>query len=167
MIQFIASFILSGFTGRIRGGLGNEFVRKLLGKPDGWEIPNNYIRSVWAISVTLLIWPATFILWPLTFIAAFIGVMPGYWKGKFNLADPANRNWKNYFWLTLRGMFIALPVAVLYSFYSDYTKWPAVVVGGLFVIYYLTGYRITKRSPIQAGSQWGEWLLYGAIGASL
>jgi hypothetical protein len=92
----------------------------------------------------------------------FLGVTPSYWRGRFNLEDQANRNWKNYAWLSLRGAFIALPVFLVTG-----QAWGGIIAGALFPAYYLTGLVLQRiKSPIphlSGFSEWGEFLLGGSI----
>lgn len=156
--------LLAGLAYRIRGGLGNEYVRKLLKKPEGWEIPNNYIRSVWALYVAM-IFPIS-LLSPLIFMLALIGVIPGYFGGKFDLTLKQNRTWKNYAWLSARGAWICLPLAVCF-----YTIYPwlflGVIAGAFMPVWYLIGTVIPEKKGVISHSQIGEWLIGLSIGGAL
>lgn len=159
---------------RIKGGLLDATVAKILGKPEidsetqePWGIPNFYIRAVWAMCVTFhVITPEIILSAPLIFAAAYLGVAWGYF-GKFSLDFPQNRNPRNYFWLTIDGMCIMLPVAVVMTFLDDPSTWLAVLAGALFVPCYLLGNFIHKYVKIQGPTQYGEILLGGVIGLFL
>ncbi|WP_299074715.1 hypothetical protein [uncultured Paraglaciecola sp.] len=167
------TFIIGACLGRFRGGALNETIRNYLGFPNGWELENNYARLPWAIAVYFVLlsqiqfglFPRDHVVVPLLMLAAAMGgVIPSYWGGKFNLALKENRNPRNYAWLTLRGMFIAFPAAVIAAAYDVPNGFYGVVAGALFVPAYLTGYWIhSKYNKWMAGSQYGEALLYGSI----
>lgn len=147
---------------RIRGGFGNEFVRKFLKRPEGWEIPNGIIRGLFALIVTLFtcydsgMWYVS----PIIFASVFAVVCYGY-LGKFNLGDPANRNLKNYALLTIDGMKIMALLALFMGIFGHYELWFKVAAGAVFVPAYLIGYKINQRT----GSTYGEWILGAALGA--
>lgn len=152
----ILQILCGGIAYRIRGGAGNEIVRKLLNKPYGWEIGNNYIRAVWAAYLTL-IFPVS---WGsiLVFALSMLGVIPSYWGGKFDLSRKENCTWKNYAWLSARGAFICLPATLcLFPIYPQLLG--GVLAGLLFVPCYLTGNVLAKYAPIMRHTQWGEYLL--------
>lgn len=155
--------ILGGFAYRIRGGGGNEFARKLLGKPAEWEAPNGIIRSIWALFVTINLYfshPQFYII-PLVFILAFIGTLPGYFGGKFDLSLKENNTWQNYTRLSARGLFITLPLTL--CFFPIYPQLVyASLLGLLFVPCYLVGITLARYFPVWIHTQWGEFLL-GAI----
>jgi hypothetical protein len=170
MIDIIIYAVLGASAYRIRGGAGNSFVRKTLGKPEGWEISNGIVRSVWAIFITVCMYLEGLpILWtPVAFALAFFGVLRGYRMaystkktiGQFDLSLSKNRNMKNYAILTARASLIMLPNAILGAFFGINMLY-SVFAASLFVVYYLIGYRTKWRS------QAGEAILGGMIGASL
>lgn len=149
---------------RIRGGFGNEITRRLLKKPQGWEIENGYIRILCAISlaITAFGWNPT--IWQV--LLAFAGIAPGYFKGKFDLSLKENRTWQNYAWLSARGMFICLPLALCFGL-SYPQLWLGVLAGALMPACYLAGQIVGKYSKLQSPSQWGEWLIGLSIGIVL
>jgi len=89
-------------------------------------------RLPWCLLVALI----TFQHWwqmPIIIGLAYVGVMFGYFGGKFDLADKNNRHWENYLRLSVRGGFIIFPVYLLMG------HWLAVLAGSLFVVYYFIG----------------------------
>lgn len=158
MIPEITASLLGGFVYRIRGGMFNDFVRDYLGKPPGWEVPNLWIRSLWAVYATLccvafsgeVIYFITAPLW-------YLGIAPGYFGGEFNLEAKENRNPKNYMKLCVRGAFIAFPAAIATGALGG-------VAAGMFLpFYYLAGLGIIylfkpKWKELKGFSQLGELL---------
>lgn len=137
---------------RLRGSAGEGgWFEKLT----GFAIGTFLGRFLWCVPVSYLLaetWPQ-FIL---CLIAAYFGVMFGYWGGKFDLLLPSNRHWKNYAWLTARGAFIGLPLALTTG------VWGGVIGGLLFVPCYLTGNWVAPKLklPLLHGhTEWGEMLL--------
>jgi hypothetical protein len=122
MLLFLIKVIGGGIAGRIRGGLGNELARKLLGKPEGWELSNTLICGVWGLYIAAIL-PLT---WATPLVALIVGATAkiGYlkqigeyfgFKSGFNLADKELRTWKNYALLSCRGALILLPAALCFS----------------------------------------------------
>lgn len=151
--------IAGGFAYRIRGGMLDSYVGKLLNKPKEWEISNGIIRSVWALFVTAV---CPFINWyilPLVFALAFIGCSMGYWTGQFSVQQEKNQNIKNYAILTIRGFFIIAPVAALYSLFGIHSIWFGAVGGLLFIPCYFAGISINSIYRKIGYTQWGEFLL--------
>jgi len=162
--MIILSTILGATAYRIRGGGGNEIVRKILKKPEGWEILNGWIRCIWALFVTLN-FPLN-LASPVMFIISFFGVTMGYWGGEFDLTKQENRTWKNYAILAARGAFIILPLALCFTL-SYPQLWFSVLAGALMPAFYLLGVGIGKKYAILGTSQWGELLIGAAIGFAL
>lgn len=156
-MQELILIALGGVFYRVRGGLGNETARKLLGKPEGWEIPNRYIRAAWALFLTCL-FPWTFAS-PILFGLFFLGASIGYLGGEFNLALRENRTWENYLLLSVRGALICLPALCLYPLYPSLLG--GVLAGALMPICFLIGFTIPEIKGRISHSQWGE-LLIGA-----
>lgn len=165
---WLIDIILGIIAYRIRGGLGNEFIRKLLGKPIGWEIPNNIACIPWALHIMLLFplsW-ASLLLFIIIHQTAKIGYLKqiseyfGFPSG-FNLAKKENRTWQNYSLLSARGMLICLPALSLYQYYPSLLG--GVLAGALTPIFYLIGAYIPERKGIISHSQYGEWLIGIAI----
>lgn len=156
----IIESLIGGIAYRIRGGLLDD----LLGR----ELPNFWIRSVWALAVAIIIaLKGYWLISPLIFGFALIGVLPGYWGGKFDLGNLANRNIKNYLWLTARGMFIMLLPAALMTIFGYYDVWYGVAAGALFVPCYLLGNVLYRFSKLQGHTQYGEFLLGAVIMAAI
>lgn len=109
-MQELIVILLGAISYRIRGGMFNSTARKLLNKPEGWEIPNTIIRAQWALFLTCL-FPLTFAS-PILFGLFFLGAVIGYLGGEFNLALKENRNIKNIALLSARGSLILLPAAI-------------------------------------------------------
>lgn len=149
--------LLGGLAYRIRGGLLDDILHK--------ELSNTLIRMIWALYVTVLIGNLNLSLG--VFLCALLGVVPSYWGGKFDLTLPENRNFRNYAWLTVRGAFICLPLAIFLSLFGMHQAWLGVAAGSGFVIYYLLGIVIHRFCKLQGHSQWGEWLIGIAIRLSL
>lgn len=159
-METLIGALLGSIAGRIRGGGIDYRIGELLKKPADWTPSNGYGRAFWALFVTLSLplgWHSPFI-----FALAFLGVLFGYFGGEFNLALKENRNLKNYARLSARGVFIILPLALTYgSLYSQ--LWLGVAAGLLFVPCYLADNYLKKY----VNWNWGEILLYGAIGGAL
>lgn len=158
----IIESIICALSYRIRGGLIDQIIGK--------EISNGWLRGQWALLITTLVFLKTsaWMLSPVIFITAFLGVVPGYFGGKFDLSLASNRNIKNYAWLTARGMFILFPCAlVLFTVPFMEFLWYGVLAGALFVPCYVAGNVIYKYCKWQGWTQWGEILLGAAIGAAL
>lgn len=85
----------------------------------------------------------------------------GYFKGKFDLSLQRNRNFKNYCWLSLRGMLILLPAAIFLAFYGEYFVFKGVTAGLMFVPCYILG------SYTKYNTQTGEFLLGCCLTAAL
>lgn len=163
----IIEAIAGSLVYRIRGGMGNEAIRNYSGKPKGWEIPNGIIRGIWALYVTILIGAnSPYLGLPIIFVLAFLGVVPGYFGGEFDLTKKENRTWQNLSLLSARGAFIILPLALCFSTLYPHL-WYGVACGALMPIWYLLGVEIGKKSAIMSHSQWGEVLIGASIGACL
>lgn len=155
MFSIIAA-ILGGIAYRIRGGMLDDII--------GREIPNNYIRSVWALYVMFML-PLS--VWsPVIFALALVGVIPGYFGGKFDLTKRENRTWKNYAWLSLRGAFIMSPLALCFTMLYPWL-WLGVLAGALMPMWYWIGIKIPEKKPYVSHSQIGEWFIGLSIGAVL
>lgn len=153
----ILEMLLAGLFYRFRGGLLDDIICR--------DLPNKLIRSLWAAFVSY----QTYIYWqlvPLIFLAAYAGVTPGYFGGIFDLSLKENRNFKNYLKLTLRGMFIMLPVAIITIPLEVHGPLYGVLAGAMFVPCYLAGNYLFKLSKLQGQTQYGEWLLGMCIGAA-
>lgn len=152
--------IICGLGGRLRGSAGEGgWVQKIFGRPTGTFLG----RFFWCIPIAAFNTPSLLLFVPYAALA-YIGVMFGYWGGKFDLSLPENQNWKNYAWLTARGAFIGLPIALFTG------AWLGVVLGTLFVPCYLAGNTISRhfQLPMLKGhTEWGEFLLYTLIAYGL
>lgn len=176
-METLIGALLGACAGRIRGGGIDAYIAKILKKPpldengEPWGAPNKILMSVWALFVTLSLpfgWHSIFV-----FAFAFLGVWFGYFHqiakyfgfpSGFNLALKENRTWKNYALLSARGAFIMLPLALTYgSLY--FQLWLAAAAGLLFVPCYLADNYLKKY--VNMYWNWGELLLYGAIGGAL
>lgn len=139
---------------RLRGSAGKGgWVEKLT----GIAIGTFFGRWLWCIPVALMA-SHNIGQFMLVAMAAYFGVMLGYWGGQFDLETPTNRNWKNYAILTLRGMFIALPVVITLGG----AGWGGILGGALLVPYYLLGIPLARRIklPLLHGfSEFGELFL--------
>jgi len=151
----ILLIILGGLAYRVRGGLADDIL--------GMELPNGWIRAVWALFVTCLI-PAPIYWFPVIFGLAFLGCAVGYFNAEFDIKN--HRHWRNYARLTARGMFTILPVAIL-GWLIGYNAWWGVLAGALFVPCYEAGIAIYCISKLQTYTQYGEFLLGAAITAGL
>lgn len=178
-MDLIFQIIIGVITYRISGGLGNEFVRKLLGKPqfvtnekgeqEGWEIPNNIACIPWALHIALL-FPLSWTT-PLLFIIVHQTKKIGYLKqigeyfgfpSGFNLAKKENRTWQNYSLLSARGTLICLTAyALLHSLYPQLLG--GVLVGALMPICYLIGFTIPEIKGKISHSQYGECLIAAVV----
>lgn len=144
--------VICGLGYRLRGSAGDGgWVEKIFGFPTGTFLG----RFFWCVPVALLMahTPLDFLFYA---FLAYIGVMFGYWGGQFDLSQPKNNNWKNYATLTVRGMFIAFPLAVATG------AWWGVVAGALFVPCYKFSIPISgkiKLPMLHSFSEWGEFLL--------
>jgi len=169
----IITAILCAISYRISGGLGNELVRKTLGKSVGWEMPNNIICLQWGICVSLL-FPIT---WATPLIALIVGATRkiGYLKqvagyfgfpSGFDLTRKENCTWQNLSLLSVRGALIILPAAL--CFYQLYpVLWHGVLAGALMPAWYLIGTFIPEKKGVISHSQIGEILIGASIGAVL
>lgn len=177
-MDLIFQIIIGVITYRISGGLGNEFVRKLLGKPqfvtnekgeqEGWEIPNNIACIPWALHIALL-FPLSWTT-PLLLIIVHQTKKIGYLKqvgehfgfpSGFNLAKKENRTWKNYLLLSARGILICLPALSLYKYFPSLLG--GAVGGALMPICYLIGFAIPEIKGKISHSQYGECLIAVAV----
>jgi amino acid permease len=161
--------ILGAIAYRIRGGLGNEFVRRMLGKRAEWEIPNTIICGVWGVFVSLL-FPLS---WATPLLALIVGATAkiGYLKqiahyfnfpSGFDLAKKENRTWKNYSLLSARGMLICLPAYILlHSLYPQLLG--GVLAGVLMPICYIIGFTIPEIMGKISQSQYGEILIGATV----
>jgi hypothetical protein len=156
----IGLILLGGLAYRIRGGLIDQII--------GRDIPNGYIRAVWALYITIALMPAMWVA-PLVFGLAFAGVVPGYFGGRFDLTLKENRTWRNYGLLAARGAFIIGPLA--FCFYPLYPSLAyGALAGALMPLCYLAGGVIIKFNSnivTSSPSQWGEFLIGCCIGATL
>lgn len=172
-METIILSILGALAYRIRGGLSNEFVRKTLGKPAEWEIPNTIICGLWGLYIAAIL-PIT---WATPLLALIVAATAkiGYLKqvadyfgfpSGFNLEDKDNRTWQNYLLLSARGVLILLPAALCFSQLYPHL-WYGVAFGALMPLWNLIGVEIRKHSDIMGASQWGEVLIGASIGAVL
>jgi hypothetical protein len=77
-----------------------------------------------------------------------------------------NRTWRNYAWLSARGAFITLPLAL--CFFPLYPHlWLSVAAGALMPACYLLGVVIPEKKGIISHSQYAEWFIGISIGAAL
>lgn len=186
----ILKILGGGLFGRIRGGFGNEMCRKILGKPDGWELPNNLICGLWGVYISLL-FPLS-IMTPVLALIVGATAKIGYLKqvakyfgfpSGFNLALKENRTWKNYALLSARGALVCFPAYL--CFYQLYPSLLGGVLAGLFMpIAYLIGFSLpetkVKIMPRNiyglkipeikieiSHSQYGEWIIYSAIAGGI
>lgn len=140
-MEYLIVFFLSAICYRLRGSsqIGTQSGRILY----------------WAMPMSSLLVARTGDMWMfLTVIPLWLGVLPGYFGGQFDLDKKDNRNFKNYARLTLRGMFICLPLAVCW-FYKYPQLFYAVLAGIAFVPCYFL--------PLA----WRERTLGGIIGIIL
>lgn len=165
LLQVLFWGCIGGFAYRTRGGLLDAAVGRALGEAPDWQIPDTLIRAVWGIAVEFCILSYTDSLLHGAIIGclAFVGTLPGYFGGEFDLSLPANWNWKNYLRLTARGMFTCLPAAC-YATGADLgitaqALWCGVAAGAVFVPAYLSGKWLYHIAREQGQSQWGEWQL--------
>lgn len=182
-MQELILILLGGVAGRVRGGMFNETVRKMLGKPEfvinekgekeGWEIPNNIICGIWGIYIAAIL-PLT---WASPLLALVVGATAkiGYlkqvgeyfgFKSGFNLADKELRTWQNYLLLSARGILVILPAYL--CFYQLYPQLlGGVLAGSLLPIAYIIGFTIPEKKGIVSHSQYGEWIIYPTIAAGI
>lgn len=165
--------LLGGVAYRIRGGMGNEFVRKMLGKPAEWEVSNTLICGIWGVFISLL-FP---ISWTTLLLALVIGgtAKIGYLKqvaeyfgfpSGFNLALKENRTWQNYSLLSARGALICLPAYL--CFYQLYPSLlGGVLLGALMPICYLIGFTIPEIKSRISHSQYGEIMIGATVTAGI
>lgn len=144
-------------SGKVLPGLGNTGQRLLF-----WGVP---------VGVMMALATGSWIFAMASVPLGWLGVIPGYWGGQFALADPANRNFKNYFILGLRGAFISLPI-FLGSLVAQYfgvldvtVGLFGIIAGALFPVYYLAGLKLQKfKLPLLTNyAEWGEALLGTAV----
>lgn len=161
MIVFL--FLLGAYAYRLRGD-SNEggFIERHL----GFIIGTQGGRLIWSFVVSSLL---AFKVHDLAFFImglplVFVGVMFGYFGAYFDLSNKDNLRLGNLARLTLRGMFIMFPLAFFTLPFKLYFLWYGVAAGALFVPFYYIGAKIALKIPMVAGNtQWGEWLLGGAI----
>lgn len=161
----VIAFIVGALAWRIRGGAGNEIVRKRLKKPRDWEISNGIIRAVWAVAVASVFFAYTgsYGFLAAVLMAAGLGGAFGYW-GKFDLALSENRNWANYSKLSVMAVLRFAPLAIVFFQTSYLTAFIyGMAAGLLFVPAYLLGVEIEKRWKYMGHSQYGEVLFGGCI----
>lgn len=172
LIICLLAFFTGGIGYRLRGS-SNEggWASVLFGAEPGLTIGR---MLFWAYPVTCFVTALTgnLLIAPLIFLSAWLGVVPGYFGGEFNIEDPKNRNWKNYLRLTLRGMWIAAPlcdtlVALNYlGYYHGDFGWGGMIAGALFVFNYWIWIRI-GRTPhfqfIHGYVECGEFLTGGLV----
>ncbi len=155
-MEYLAS-ILAIIGYRLRGSAGKGgWIDKLTGYAPG----TRFGRMLWCAPIAGVVAQSWIEILPVM-LAAYVGVMFGYWGGEFNLEHKPNRNFKNYAILTVRGMVIPLFVCLITL---DY--WWAIAGGALFVPCYLAGLWIAPRLklPLLHGfSEWGELLLGASI----
>lgn len=172
MIEGILAFIL-GFFGRrlVGGGLDGDIEKRLFGSELGTQISR---LIYWAIPVAILVMALTGNIFAglVSLPLAWLGLVPGYWGGKFNLENKANRNLANYARLTARGAFIALPLCIGLQLLLGYAPWLSVAAGALFVPCYLTGIWLSRFDRLNRmwrvvifkdPSNYGEGLLGGFV----
>jgi len=164
MIDILLALIC-GIGGRLRGCSGHEengekgWVQSTIG-----FVPGTFLgRFFWCIPIAALTTPSLLLFVPYA-VLAYIGVMFGYWGGKFDLSLKANQTLRNYAWLTARGMFIGLPLALASGAYLG------VVAGALFVPCYLIGNttsRYFKLGMLKGHTEHGEFFIYTLIAYGL
>lgn len=158
---------------RIRGGMGNEWCRKLLGKPAEWEVPNNIICGIWGITVAATLT----ITWATPLVALVVGVTAkiGYLKqvaeyfgfpSGFDLTRKENVSWQNLSLLSARGALILLPAALCFCQLYPHL-WYGVLAGACMPIWYYLGTLIPERKGVISHSQIGELLIGLSIGIAL
>lgn len=190
-METIIHALIFAIAWRIRGGMGNELVRKLLKKPEfvdeektkRWEIPNFYCWSAPALVLTI---SSISSIWsPVVFGLAIIGCSLGYleqiaklfgFKSGFNLDDKELRTWKNYALLSARGMWTCLPLALVSQLslffplleypYSPHL-WYGVMAGAIMPACYRIGFMIPEKKGVISHSQYGEWMYGLAVGVAL
>lgn len=171
-MSYLIIFIIGAIAYRARGGGLNKYEKSLLGYTDENKMPSRYRELYWVISCSISILYATMdALIGFLSIPLLIAGCIGYFGGHFNLADPANRNLKNYLRLTIAGMSTAAPLMLglmilqHYGLYSGACAWGGVVSGMLFAPCYLIYFKIINTKIVQALGEFGnvgELLIGGA-----
>lgn len=158
-MSYIIAFIIGALSYRVRGGAFNEPIREYLGKPPEWEIPNSIIRGQWAIVMALLATACTGNIYMLlTAPLWFLGVVPGYFGGEFDLKNKANRKPKNYARLALRGAFIGFPYFLVTA------NGLPMALGAMLPIAYLCGIFLQNVVSKRYGfTQYGEAIVGGLV----
>ena len=169
---YIPIFLLGAYAYHLRGSAGGGGrLQQLLGEAPGTQVG----RLIWAATVTFVLTACTGNMWMMAFIPipAFLGVLPGYWTGEFDLAKEKNRNPKNYAILSLRGAWIAFPVMLVLiamremGLHNGDIGGFGVIAGGMFHIWYLLGrsaYNLGFRLPlVVAWPEWAQFILGGAV----
>lgn len=145
---------------RLRGSAGEGgWFEKLF----GFAIGTFLGRFLWCVPVSYM-FAETWLEFAAYLALTYGGVMFGYWGGQFDLEKEENRNWKNYAILSLRGAFIAFPLALATG------AWGGVIAGSILPFYYRLGMSIAPRLklPLLHGfSEWGELMLGLAIAVGL
>lgn len=154
MFQAISYFIIGGIIGRLRGsGIFPNFVSRFI---------------LWGgiVGIAIYILNGSLINSLVGLILAGIGASFGYW-GQFGIAEEQNRNFKNYFKLSIMGM-VRFSVLFSVSFLAGFglSLFPAVLAGISFVPSYLLGIPLSRhiRLPILTSyTEWGELFFWGTI----
>lgn len=161
MSTLILYFILGGIAGRIRGGALKDEIS---------EMGTTHGRLVWALTIAVIVLYESFdITLALSFgVMALVGVFHGYLKGKFDLGLRQNRNMKNYTWLTLSAVLRVLPMALISLFIPCIDVFIFGMLASLtFVPCYLAGNILHKVYKGIGHTQYGEFLFYGIVAASI
>lgn len=187
-MEHLAAFIIGGYGRRVIGsGIITAFLNEELGlspvynedrlaKKLAWLAPRIFCWAILVQIMFVLYHPNNIGLSYIVGIAAFIGVVFGYFGGEFNLAEKRNRNWLNYILLAIRGGFIAWPVCLtlyvaqkLGLYTGGLGDWGMRV--GLFLpAFYLLGLKLEGRIRLPMVSSfpnWGEFLTGGAVMAAV
>ncbi len=170
-MEYLLIFTLGAYAYHLRGSAGpGGRLYDILGQAPGTQLG----RLLWTLVFTMATVGATGNPW-LIFIApfAFLGVLPGYFGGQFDLWNKTNRNAHNYGLLSLRGMFICFPamvglgIAHATGLHDGGIGGFGVMAGALFVPCYLFGrvlYNFNVKLPLIVGwAEWGQALLGGCI----
>lgn len=165
---YLLPLLLGAVLYRARGGGLHSFEKIYLGTTDAKPLRTTFRRLVyWDIPLAVIITIVTVKPWLGLACLPFIYLgHSGYWGGKFNLADPVNRNWKNYARLTVAGFSTVAPLSLFLCIlkylgcYSGMCAWAGVAAGITFVPAYLIYARFNKMGEFW---NWGEIISGGII----
>ena len=166
MLLYIALLVVSTIVGavgfRLRGGLFNDKIKwgATTARFVGYALPMSIMTYLcfqpvlWSIPIFVVTW--------------WLGTILGWWKS-IDMGRREGSFWTDFALQSIRGSIFAIPTAAALAFLVGLS--PALlimVIGGLSCgICYEIGWRLADKKSIMGGTEYGEFIFGGALGATM